>query len=326
MSDITAKIETQAASLQKKIDALSGNYLTNTWKRQQEQKWRDEQKERLVLQKQMLDYLGEEALCRELTAFEKALISGAFYEDTRSLLTQKQRSDERGDRYTFEFPERAEQMAKRLRKAGINTTAELVSALEAYAGLIAKAVIPPDPKAARIRDLTFQARLWQKGDVQFTPAALTAQLIDLSGIDGGSRVLEPEAGIGSIADEVKKITPQVDCIEPTPSFRELLALKGHNLIGADLLSCEPRPDYDAVIMNPPFSEECRHLRYAYDFVKPGGCLTAVCSVRIQECDQTKYREFGDWLNGQRFHIHPVTEKFEMTGTNTVVLVIEKDAA
>jgi len=73
------KITKQADSLQKKIDSLSGNYLTNTWKRQQEQKWRDTQIERFKLQKQVYDYLAEEAGCRDLTAFETALITGTFF-------------------------------------------------------------------------------------------------------------------------------------------------------------------------------------------------------------------------------------------------------
>ena len=41
MANITEKIERQITALEGKIDALSGNYLTNTWKRQREQQERD---------------------------------------------------------------------------------------------------------------------------------------------------------------------------------------------------------------------------------------------------------------------------------------------
>ena len=45
MANITEKIERQITALEGKIDALSGNYLTNTWKRQREQQERDRKKE-----------------------------------------------------------------------------------------------------------------------------------------------------------------------------------------------------------------------------------------------------------------------------------------
>ena len=41
MTKLIEKIEKQIKTLQGKIDALSGNYLTNTWKRQREQEERD---------------------------------------------------------------------------------------------------------------------------------------------------------------------------------------------------------------------------------------------------------------------------------------------
>ena len=45
MANITEKIERRITVLEGKIDALSGNYLTNTWKRQREQQERDRKKE-----------------------------------------------------------------------------------------------------------------------------------------------------------------------------------------------------------------------------------------------------------------------------------------
>ena len=45
MANITEKIDRRITVLEGKIDALSGNYLTNTWKRQREQQERDRKKE-----------------------------------------------------------------------------------------------------------------------------------------------------------------------------------------------------------------------------------------------------------------------------------------
>lgn len=57
MNQYTTKIENQIASLDKKISALSGNYLTNTRKRQAEQQERDRKKDQFRQHKQLLEYL-----------------------------------------------------------------------------------------------------------------------------------------------------------------------------------------------------------------------------------------------------------------------------
>ena len=327
MSATSEKITKQVNSLQKKIDGLSGNYLTNTWKRQQEQKWRDTQIERFRLQKQILEYLLAESSRRCLTGFEYALLVGTFFNDMRQFYTQKKRAAEHpGSKVVPTFPASGDATIKRLNKAGVFDTDSLNAAVAMFEDLVSVATTPPDQKASRIRDLTFNARLTQKGDIQFTPEKVVNQLITLSGITATSKVLEPEAGIGSIADEAKKVTPHVDCIEIAPSFRELLGLKGHNIIGEDFLVCSPQPRYDAVLMNPPFSDECRHIRYAYDFLKPGGRLATVCCVRMTEPRNKKYADYWKWLEGQQFWFEDTAEQFEMTGTCTKILVIEKPAA
>lgn len=102
--------------------------------------------------------------------------------------------------------------------------------------------------------------MYQKGDIQFTPPELAKELVALAGVRKDSRVLEPEAGIGNIADAAKEVTDHVDCIERMTDFCEILKLKKHNVIGNDLLTAETAPIYDAVVMNPPFSEECEHIK------------------------------------------------------------------
>lgn len=324
MNTVSDRIEAQAASFQKKIDALSGTHLTNTWKRQQEQKNRDRQIEQYRLQKQVLDYLGEETGVRELTSLEKSLLIGAFHEDMRSFRAARKYYAEHDHPYTPEFPVRNETQAKRFRKAGISNTRQLNEMLAEYELLVDKAVIPPNPHAARIRDLTYQARLRQSGDIQFTPAPLVAKMLSVANLKADSRVLEPEAGIGCIADEAKKATPHVDCIEIGSTFRELLELKGHHLIGCGFLEQEQQPTYDAVLMNPPFSEEYDHIRHAYGFLKPGGLLVAVCSNRVAHPSaMRKDAMFQDWLSAVNYQLETTDVKFEMTGVFSVLLVIRK---
>lgn len=322
MTSVMDKIEAQTASLQKKIDALSGSYLTNTWKRQQEQRGRDQQISRFRLQMQVLQYLGEVAACGELTPFEKAILVNSFHEDMRSMLESKKRSAEHNYPHKLDYPARDETRAKRLRKAGISDTVQLAEALAEYEQLVEKAVIPPNPHAARIRDLTFNARLRQGGDVQFTPAPLVEKMLMFARLDEDSRVLEPEAGIGYIADEVKKVAPHVDCIEISYDFRELLELKGHHLIGSNFLEQEQQPIYDAVLMNPPFSAEYDHIRHAYGFLKPGGLLVAVCSNRVvHPSTMQKDTAFQEWLSATNYHLEKTDTKFEMTGAFSALLII-----
>ncbi|MEG1779339.1 MAG: serine--tRNA ligase, partial [Oscillospiraceae bacterium] len=47
-------------------------------------------------------------------------------------------------------------------------------------------------------------KMWQKGDINFTPSEVVAELIEIANIKRNDIVLEPSAGIGNIADEIKK--------------------------------------------------------------------------------------------------------------------------
>lgn len=324
MANITEKIERQITALEGKIDALSGNYLTNTWKRQREQQERDRKKEMYHSQIQVLQFLKQKSETDTLTLLEQNLTVAAFYEDMRCFSASKKYCKD-NPYCKFQYPKPDDVRTKRLQKAGITDTDELAAAVECFDTLLQSAVIPPDPNAIRLRDMLYRAKMYQKGDIQFTPPELAKELVALAGVRKDSRVLEPEAGIGNIADAAKEVTDHVDCIERMTDFCEILKLKKHNVIGNDLLTAETAPIYDAVVMNPPFSEECEHIKRAFDFLRPGGSLVAVCSSSIQWKSTRKYEQFRDWLSE---HTHSVDEcgaKFEMTGVHTVVLVVDKAA-
>lgn len=324
MANITEKIERQITALEGKIDALSGNYLTNTWKRQREQQERDRKKEMYHSQIQVLQFLKQKSETDTLTLLEQNLTVAAFYEDMRCFSASKKYCKD-NPYCKFQYPKPDDVRTKRLQKAGITDTDELAAAVECFDTLLQSAVIPPDPNAIRLRDMLYRAKMYQKGDIQFTPPELAKELVALAGVRKDSRVLEPEAGIGNIADAAKEVTDHVDCIERMTDFCEILKLKKHNVIGNDLLTAETAPIYDAVVMNPPFSEECEHIKRAFDFLRPGGSLVAVCSSSIQWKSTRKYEQFRDW---QSEHTHSIDEcgaKFEMTGVHTVVLVVDKAA-
>lgn len=324
MANITEKIERQITALEGKIDALSGNYLTNTWKRQREQQERDRKKEMYHSQIQVLQFLKQKSETDTLTLLEQNLTVAAFYEDMRCFSASKKYCKD-NPYCKFQYPKPDDVRTKRLQKAGITDTDELAAAVECFDTLLQSAVIPPDPNAIRLRDMLYRAKMYQKGDIQFTPPELAKELVALAGVRKDSRVLEPEAGIGNIADAAKEVTDHVDCIERMTDFCEILKLKKHNVIGNDLLTAETAPIYDAVVMNPPFSEECEHIKRAFDFLRPGGSLVAVCSSSIQWKSTRKYEQFRDWLSEHTHSINECGAKFEMTGVHTVVLVVDKAA-
>lgn len=324
MANITEKIERQITALEGKIDALSGNYLTNTWKRQREQQERDRKKEMYHSQIQVLQFLKQKSETDTLTLLEQNLTVAAFYEDMRCFSASKKYCKD-NPYCKFQYPKPDDVRTKRLQKAGITDTDELAAAVECFDTLLQSAVIPPDPNAIRLRDMLYLAKMYQKGDIQFTPPELAKELVALAGVRKDSRVLEPEAGIGNIADAAKEVTDHVDCIERMTDFCEILKLKKHNVIGNDLLTAETAPIYDAVVMNPPFSEECEHIKRAFDFLRPGGSLVAVCSSSIQWKSTRKYEQFRDWLSEHTHSIDECGAKFEMTGVHTVVLVVDKAA-
>ncbi len=324
MANITEKIERQIIALEGKIDALSGNYLTNTWKRQREQQERDRKKEMYHSQIQVLQFLKQKSETDTLTLLEQNLTVAAFYEDMRCFSASKKYCKD-NPYCKFQYPKPDDVRTKRLQKAGITDTDELAAAVECFDTLLQSAVIPPDPNAIRLRDMLYRAKMYQKGDIQFTPPELAKELVALAGVRKDSRVLEPEAGIGNIADAAKEVTDHVDCIERMTDFCEILKLKKHNVIGNDLLTAETAPIYDAVVMNPPFSEECEHIKRAFDFLRPGGSLVAVCSSSIQWKSTRKYEQFRDWLSEHTHSIDECGAKFEMTGVHTVVLVVDKAA-
>lgn len=324
MANITEKIERQITALEGKIDALSGNYLTNTWKRQREQQERDRKKEMYHSQIQVLQFLKQKSETDTLTLLEQNLTVAAFYEDMRCFSASKKYCKD-NPYCKFQYPKPDDVRTKRLQKAGITDTDELAAAVECFDTLLQSAVIPPDPNAIRLRDMLYRAKMYQKGDIQFTPPELAKELVALAGVRKDSRVLEPEAGIGNIADAAKEVTDHVDCIERMTDFCEILKLKKHNVIGNDLLTAETAPIYDAVVMNPPFSEECEHIKRAFDFLRPGGSLVAVCSSSIQWKNTRKYEQFRDWLSEHTHSIDECGAKFEMTGVHTVVLVVDKAA-
>lgn len=96
---------------------------------------------------------------------------------------------------------------------------------------------------------------------------VTGNLAGIRGIDRFTlkgRVLEPSAGKGNIIDYIRKRgkTIKVDAIENDAQLTNFLIGAGHTVVWSDFLTFETFREYNAIVMNPPFSVDDKHLLHA----------------------------------------------------------------
>lgn len=94
-------------------------------------------------------------------------------------------------------------------------------------------------------------------------------------------ILEPSAGSGNIIEAIKKkekfySTPynkfsyDIDCIEEDQNLQHILKGKGYRVVYNDFLTYDTMKEYDLIIMNPPFSNGCKHLLKALEMQQRNG--------------------------------------------------------
>lgn len=113
----------------------------------------------------------------------------------------------------------------------------------------------------------FDSELWP------TPRAVAGKM--LSRVSGDAvHFLEPSAGRGDLAEVIKgnkydHCNRKVDCIEQAQELVAILASKEFPIVGYDWLDYNGVCYYDAIVMNPPFSNGDKHLLRAWDFMHDG---------------------------------------------------------
>ncbi len=94
-----------------------------------------------------------------------------------------------------------------------------------------------------------------------SPPAVVALLT--AGLDKRhNKILEPSAGKGDIAEELKRNCQEVEVIEKEQELCSILQDKGFSLVGYDFLTFETHTEYSAIVMNPPFDNGDKHLIHA----------------------------------------------------------------
>ena len=127
-------------------------------------------------------------------------------------------------------------------------------------------------------------------DLQFywTPSAVIEKALDHAGIHDKSaysygstppahRVLEPSCGDGRILDALRARGCRSFGVEVHAGRAAEARAKGHNVLTANFLECPAKPEFDFVVMNPPFygRHYLKHIKRALSFLKPGGTLVSI---------------------------------------------------
>lgn len=217
---------------------------------------------------------------------------------------------------------------RRLQRAGIHNINDLRAALVEYLQF-REGVREEDPikKAER-------AIIGQKVGIDFfpTPTGEAQRMVQLANIQQGERVLEPSAGNGNIADAAAAAGAKVDVIEISSQLRDILKAKGYNIVDHDFETFEPEQKYDAILMNPPFSDrkDAAHIMRAFDMLKPGGRLVAIAGEGVFFGTDKKAVAFREWLEQHAAEVEQLpqgtfTDKklLATTGANARMLVMQK---
>lgn len=200
-------------------------------------------------------------------------------------------------------------------------------------GKTAGFVFSVDP-TERLQAILAGEKINLKQDFQWfaTPDDYADGMVIRAGIEPGQKIAEPSAGDGAIVKAICRRFPDiiVDCWELMPENRvKLASVAGARLVGEDFLTHHPRPEYDRIIANPPFTgnQDVAHIRQMWACLKPGGVLVTLSSTHWTLTDQRLHREFRNWLSeiaAETSYVEPGT--FKASGTNvgaTMIVAIKE---
>ena len=163
-----------------------------------------------------------------------------------------------------------------------------------------------------------------------TPAPLARELVKLAGLRPGHTVLEPQAGVGGIANICAEVVGKgsVTCFEIQQKNCAVLRSLGFQVEQADFLTVEPTQKFTHVICNPPFEQQAdiEHVLAGLKWLEPGGTLAAIMSIGVTFRTNSKTTQFRAFLDSMGATIK-INDKnaFKESGTaaQTVSIVFQK---
>lgn len=116
-------------------------------------------------------------------------------------------------------------------------------------------------------------------------------------------ILEPSAGRGNIVEAIKKkekfysstynkVNYDIDCIESDQNLQHILKGKNYRVVYNDFLTYDTMKEYDIIIMNPPFSNGCKHLLKALEMQqRNGGAIVCLLNAETLKNPCTNDRQY-----------------------------------
>lgn len=125
-----------------------------------------------------------------------------------------------------------------------------------------------------------------------TPGKLIDKMLSGIDFDKIETILEPSAGSGNIVDALRQKEKihnkyhryeeykfDIDCIEIDPNLQHILKGKEYRVVHNDFITYDTMKEYDLIIMNPPFSNGCKHLLKALEIQsRTGGAVICLLNA------------------------------------------------
>lgn len=163
----------------------------------------------------------------------------------------------------------------------------------------------------------------------YTPDEVADELVERSGICtrmAKPRVLEPSCGNGSLIRAILRRVPlarvSAGDIDPRGVEETARAFAGNMNVAvtqADFLHMRAHPDYDFVLMNPPYQngQAKAHVAHAWNFLASGGTLAAIVPANF---DCSAYRDVAET---RAYEVPAGAFKESGTMIATKILVVKK---
>jgi hypothetical protein len=150
-------------------------------------------------------------------------------------------------------------------------------------------------------------------------------------LPAGSRVLEPSAGDGALARAIHRANPglAITAVEPDPARAESLGpLASHVYCGRLQDFAQRGEQFDAVVMNPPFTEPgdptawAEHIEIAWSLLRAGGSLTAIAPASLAYRQHRRINPLRERIAGRWQWLPDDAFKVSGTGVRTVLVEVE----
>lgn len=153
-----------------------------------------------------------------------------------------------------------------------------------------------------------------------TPEHIARDAVMMADIDDSDIVLEPSAGQGAIAEQVRELHPvaSLQCVEISKLHCEILKQKGFEVLNEDFLKFNPERKCDVIVCNPPYSDGrwLLHVNHAFSLLNPNGTLVAVLPSSSRGKKITNHNVSTEW--SKIFH-----NQFEGTGISVSIMKARK---